>query len=142
MFDTETHKVDTTVHNASRITKMIGTVARKGKESAGRPYRKAKMISEANGAKLPIEKMYDFVPDKPAPKDKLSEPPSLDDETQGGFEDAANQPLLPLKEELRRLEEVLPNFNPDDARGDGTITGNGADWLGVVLACASLGNEG
>lgn len=141
LFDTETHKVDTTVHNASRITKMVGTVARKGNESAGRPYRSAKLISEANGAKLSIEKMYEFVPDEPAPKDKLSEPPSLDEATLGGFEEAANQPLLPLKEELRRLEEVLPNFSPDDARGDGTITGNGADWLGVVLACASLGTE-
>jgi hypothetical protein len=36
--------VDTTVSNASRITKVIGTLARKGIESEGRPYRVAKLL--------------------------------------------------------------------------------------------------
>jgi len=33
--------IDTTVYNASRITKVPGTIARKGVESEGRPYRMA-----------------------------------------------------------------------------------------------------
>ena len=37
--------VDTTVFNASRITKVPGTIMRKGKETPGRPYRQA-VVSE------------------------------------------------------------------------------------------------
>lgn len=40
-FDNEIVKVDTSVFNASRITKVVGTIARKGIESEGRPYRMA-----------------------------------------------------------------------------------------------------
>jgi hypothetical protein len=40
-FNTDTVKVDTVVFNASRITKVPGTIARKGPESEGRPYRMA-----------------------------------------------------------------------------------------------------
>jgi len=36
--------VDTSVFNASRITKVIGTIARKGIESEGRPYRMARVV--------------------------------------------------------------------------------------------------
>ena len=43
-FDNETVKIDTVVFNASRITKVVGTIARKGFESEGRPYRMAQVI--------------------------------------------------------------------------------------------------
>jgi hypothetical protein len=43
-FDNDIVKIDTTVFNASRITKVVGTVARKGMESEGRPYRMARVI--------------------------------------------------------------------------------------------------
>ena len=43
-FDNEKVKIDTSVFNASRITKVVGTVARKGKESEGRPYRMAVIL--------------------------------------------------------------------------------------------------
>ena len=43
-FDNDTVKIDTTVFNASRITKVVGTFARKGLESEGRPYRMARVI--------------------------------------------------------------------------------------------------
>ena len=42
-FDNETVKIDTSVFNASRITKVVGTVARKGLESEDRPYRVARV---------------------------------------------------------------------------------------------------
>ena len=38
-FDTDTIKIDTCVYDAPRITKVIGTLARKGVESADRPFR-------------------------------------------------------------------------------------------------------
>lgn len=40
-FDTDTMRVDTSVYNAARITKVPGTIARKGIKSPGRPYRMA-----------------------------------------------------------------------------------------------------
>ena len=43
-FDNEIVKIDTSVFNASRITKVVGTVARKGLESEDRPYRMARML--------------------------------------------------------------------------------------------------
>lgn len=43
MFGNDEIKIDTTVFNASRITKVLGTVARKGTASADRPYRIAVM---------------------------------------------------------------------------------------------------
>ena len=42
-FDNENVKIDTSVFNASRITKVVGTVARKGLESEDRPYRMARV---------------------------------------------------------------------------------------------------
>jgi hypothetical protein len=38
-------KVDKGVYNPSRITKVIGTTAKKGIEAPGRPYRKVKILS-------------------------------------------------------------------------------------------------
>ena len=46
LFDNDTVKIDTSVYNASRVTKVPGTIARKGQESAGRPYRMA-VVHEA-----------------------------------------------------------------------------------------------
>ena len=43
-FDNDIVKVDTCVFNASRITKLVGTIARKGEETAERPYRMARFI--------------------------------------------------------------------------------------------------
>ncbi len=43
-FDTETIKVDRSVYNASRITKVPGTIARKGIETANRPFRMAHVL--------------------------------------------------------------------------------------------------
>lgn len=48
-FDTDELKVDTTVFNASRITKVPGTIMRKGKESPdeGRVFRRAYVCSDS-----------------------------------------------------------------------------------------------
>ena len=44
-FNTATAEIDTVVWNASRITKFLGTIARKGEETATRPYRLARLLS-------------------------------------------------------------------------------------------------
>lgn len=43
LFDNDIVEVDTSVFNASRITKVPGTIARKGVESEDRPYRMARV---------------------------------------------------------------------------------------------------
>lgn len=45
-FDNGIASVDTCVHNAARITKVPGTIMRKGKESELRPYRMAEVCDE------------------------------------------------------------------------------------------------
>ncbi len=43
-FDTDVVKIDTNVFNASRITKVVGTIAYKGEDSTDRPYRMARCV--------------------------------------------------------------------------------------------------
>ena len=43
-FDNNIVRIDTAVFNASRITKVVGTLARKGAESIDRPYRMARVV--------------------------------------------------------------------------------------------------
>ena len=45
-FDNATVSIDTCVYNAARITKVPGTIMRKGKESVLRPYRMAEVCNE------------------------------------------------------------------------------------------------
>ncbi len=45
-FDTHIVGVDTVVYNAARITKVPGTIMRKGEESVARPYRMAEVCDE------------------------------------------------------------------------------------------------
>ena len=45
-FDTQKIKIDRCVHNPARITKVIGTKARKGIDSTERPYRIVRLIED------------------------------------------------------------------------------------------------
>jgi hypothetical protein len=53
-FDNGHVKVDPGVSNASRITKVIGTTAKKGIASPGRPYRKVRILSAAGSYGLRV----------------------------------------------------------------------------------------
>jgi len=44
LFNTKEFEIDTVVSDANRITKIIGTVARKGEETPNRPYRTVELI--------------------------------------------------------------------------------------------------
>ncbi len=46
-FDTERVKIDTVVHNRSRLTKLYGTVAKKGVASLERPWRTSHFLTKA-----------------------------------------------------------------------------------------------
>ncbi len=138
VFDTASHKIDTTVHNASRITKMIGTIARKGEKSHDRPYRRAKMIQESNG-RVSMEKMKWFLSEKLAPKVNSALPTSSVMTTNSDNNQAICYSEIPHQSEIQKFTKALEHFSPDDDRGDGRITGDGKDWLGLVFAAASIG---
>lgn len=72
MFSTETVKVDTSVDNASRICKLYGTYAKKGANTAERPWRLAQIIKHPQEirktARTYIEKVAElFHPEPPKP---------------------------------------------------------------------------
>lgn len=48
-FSTASVKVDTANYNAARITKMYGTMACKGEDSAERPHRRSRILSQPDG---------------------------------------------------------------------------------------------
>lgn len=45
VFDSATHQLDQNVYNESRLVKIVGTVAYKGKSTRTRPYRRVKLLS-------------------------------------------------------------------------------------------------
>ena len=49
-FNTNTARIDTAVFNASRITKLPGTIAFKGTASPGRDYRMARLLDSPSGS--------------------------------------------------------------------------------------------
>ena len=55
-----------------------------------------------------------------------------------GFEHQLDRPMSPEEGDPKRFAEALKLFSPDDRRGNGTITGQGEDYLGVVFAGASI----
>jgi len=65
-FTTDKAEIDKTVFNASRITKLYGTVARKGKSTEDRPHRESYIIKAPEKIKVtPIEllvKVSDLLP--------------------------------------------------------------------------------
>ena len=130
-FDNKHVKVDRGVYNASRITKVIGTTAKKGIESPGRPYRKVKILRHADsyGLRLPcfdtlLDKTLNalgFVKERAArPITKLGatlQPAVLDD----------------TPNNLAKITKTLFKISPDCDRDD---------WLSIVWSVLSTGLTG
>jgi hypothetical protein len=67
-FDTPCVKVDQTVHNASRITKSYGSVARKGPNSPQRPHRRSRMLAAPTEIKtVSLELLLALAAESPTP---------------------------------------------------------------------------
>lgn len=66
MFSDDTASVDVSVFNASRITKLYGTVARKGNNSKNRPHRESKILRIPDEIKVNkkalLQKVIDEIP--------------------------------------------------------------------------------
>lgn len=71
MFSNDNAQVDTAVFNAARITKLYGTVARKGADTKERPHRLSKIIKAPDDIKITdislLKKVADMLP-KPEEK--------------------------------------------------------------------------
>jgi putative DNA primase/helicase len=163
-FDNETVKIDKSVSNASRITKVPGTIARKGLESEGRPYRMATVLSVAAGPTGVTSEMLERLcaelagPVKGAVKrsPKASRPqPALHDlgpipvwaESAAGdgvVWNLVNKPPPETPYEIAKLKSALQQLSPSVPRGEGPLFyGDGSPrtdyWVGVIWAIASLG---
>lgn len=70
-FSNDTAEIDKTVFNASRITKMYGTFARKGKDSEDRPHRESRIISAPEQLKTTplelLERLAELLPKQEKP---------------------------------------------------------------------------
>ena len=70
-FSTENAQIDTVVYNASRITKLYGTVARKGRSTKNRPHRVSRILVIPNEIKPThidlLQRVSDMLP-KPEEK--------------------------------------------------------------------------
>lgn len=82
-FDSPATKIDTTVHNASRIWKLYGTVARKGDHTAERPHRRSQLLHTAGRfptfsdiAPVPAALLEELARLAPATKPTLRRPPA------------------------------------------------------------------
>ena len=69
--DTDAVKIDTVVHNPSRIWKLYGTAVRKGDNIEDRPHRVARLLRVPAGgckplSKAAVKRLLDTVPKAPA----------------------------------------------------------------------------
>lgn len=130
-FDNGHVKVDPGVYNASRITKVIGTTAKKGIESSGRPYRKVRILSAAGsyGLRVPC---FDSLLDKTLNALGFSEKPLARPITKLG---ATLQPaaLDDTPNNFAKITNLLFKISPDCDRDD---------WLPIVWSVLSTGLTG
>jgi len=129
-FDNGHVKVDPGVYNASRITKVIGTTAKKGIESPGRPYRKVKILRHADsyGLKSPC---FDTLLDTTLSalelgNKSIARPSKLRASLQSvALDDTPNN--------LAKIKKTLFKISPDCDR---------EDWLRIVWSVLSTGLTG
>tara|TARA_R110002096_G_scaffold293955_2_gene488359 strand:- start:3011 stop:5635 length:2625 start_codon:yes stop_codon:yes gene_type:complete len=70
-YDDDVVKVDTSVHNAARITKLFGTVARKGDSTKDRPHRLSRVVASPEAVAIVSRVLLEGVAES-EPKSKPS----------------------------------------------------------------------
>ena len=145
LFSNETHKVDTSVHNAGRISKLVGTKAYKGKATDERPVRTSSLIQSFKG-KTTRNQLKDFCDGFESKEPDLkvngsAVPPQAPVKLEG-LEAALNQPLFEksLQQERADLRNALKHLSPKAKHGVGTFE-DGQYWSAVIIAIASLGDD-
>jgi len=145
LFSNETHKVDTSVHNAGRISKLVGTKAYKGKATDERPVRTSSLIQSFKG-KTSRQQLKDFCDGFESKEPDLkvngsAVPPQAPVKLEG-LEAALSQPLFEksLQQERADLRNALKHLSPKAKHGVGTFE-DGQYWSAVIIAIASLGDD-
>ncbi|MFN7990516.1 MAG: YfjI family protein [Thermoanaerobaculia bacterium] len=78
LFDDDETQVDTTVGNAARITKLYGTLARKGDHTAERPHRMSRILEIPDVlTPVPEELLRDLAAQAPADQQKKPASPGI-----------------------------------------------------------------
>lgn len=145
LFSNNNHKIDTTVSNAGRITKLIGTKAYKGEATEERPVRTSRLLQGHDG-RVTYEDLKTlcsgFDSKEPAVKRDISEVhPSVVDSS-FGIDGLPPKPLFVKSLEQRRsdLRNALVHLSPDAKHGEGKFE-HDAYWSAAILSIASEGEE-
>lgn len=122
-FSTPDVTIDKGVHNASRICKLYGTVARKGPDTPDRPHRRSRLIDTPDPITVVPRELLESVagqppPTAPAPAPVVSAPARRTSSKRGERSRAAVKDALIL----RALEKA-----PTEGRNEGGL------WLGCQL---------
>lgn len=99
-YDTERVRIDTGVYNASRISKVYGTLACKGDDTAERPHRLAELLSEGDDTPVSIEQLQALAAQYTAPEPQRSRPGA--------------QRRVGDKPDEETLRDALRHIAPDD----------------------------
>lgn len=119
-FNTDKARIDTVVYNASRITKLPGTIAYKGEASLGRDYRMARLLDVSPGAVATADDLQRLL-DALGSVAKVRTTPARSHPPQG-------EPDTPLRR--ARLHDALRFVSANSDRDD---------WRDIVWAILSTG---
>ena len=75
-FDTERAKVDTSVHNAARISRLPGTINRKGEDTPERPHRRSAVIRAGDDGEVRLAALQALAAESASPEPS-SPPPAF-----------------------------------------------------------------
>ena len=125
MFDTEQVKVDTTNYNPARICKLHGTRAQKGANTADRPHRMSRILSDSLDIKctqkMYLQKLADNVP-KEAKQERYQQ---YSQSVKFNLEDFMAQNGMTYKEDSNDRAKIYKldscPFNPSHRNGDARI---------------------
>ena len=129
-FNTEAVKIDTTVYNPSRITKLYGTVARKGPDDRDRPHRKSATVHVPLDLKVVPTDRLDAIAAQ-APTSEVQQPATLTPRRQLPVPVST----LPREEVVRRADAYVAKMPP-------AVSGQGGHGKTFAVACRLLRDFG
>jgi P4 family phage/plasmid primase-like protien len=117
-FDTDAVTVDTSVFNPSRITKLYGTVSKKGDHTPNRPWRRSKIVSiPASIDTVPVDLLESLAFCAPAKiwKDATTGRPVTQAEVDGAWGPADEKTLKRARQYMGRVPGAVAGQHGHDA---------------------------
>lgn len=135
-FDDPLVKVDTSVHNPARITKLYGTLARKGDQTPDRPWRWSRITETPSTYTVAAEELLASVAISPQPATRTTSAPPSAGPSPFDIRGFVSRHLTTLRDwrdypQGGELIEVVCPFNPDHGSGEAVIgvKPSGALWF-------------